>query len=448
MRSQRLNFKIRYILALSFFLLLSFGAFVSISNLIHTNKNTSKLINISGRQRMLSQRISKYAILAAEAKDPTIKEQYLEFLRSAIDLMEKSHIALTKGDERLDISPQQSEEIQYLYFQSDNPVDTQVKRYLEIAKIVLVDGHTEENVNFLIKESHGQLLTSLDNIVNQYDLEGKTLIQDIYNIEKIIFSLTILLIILEILFIFMPTEKLLIKNEKKMKQQIEKLEKLNDDLEKMTFACSHNLQEPNRLLLMHVSGLEDKLKDFEQTPAIENTIIQIKEKALAIRSLISRYRDYLAINNVEINLSKSDIYEIIESCIDSNEAQGLFVIKNDLPEIFTDSQLLKIVFAEIISNAITFHKNDDNKKIDIGYQLKDDEHHFQIRDYGVGVDKKYLEEVFKPFVKLNADIRNSNSGMGLSICKKIIEKLNGKISIRSKLRHGVEIAFSLPNYSS
>jgi light-regulated signal transduction histidine kinase (bacteriophytochrome) len=115
----------------------------------------------------------------------------------------------------------------------------------------------------------------------------------------------------------------------------------------------------------------------------------------------------------------------------------------ELPEVSADRELLEKLFSQLIDNAIKFHKKDRTPIVDIGYDKYDGKVVFCVRDNGIGISKKYHQKIFDLFERLNRVDEFPGNGLGLAICKKIIELHGGEIWIESLPGFGSSFYFTL-----
>jgi light-regulated signal transduction histidine kinase (bacteriophytochrome) len=133
----------------------------------------------------------------------------------------------------------------------------------------------------------------------------------------------------------------------------------------------------------------------------------------------------------------------IENLKDKIEAAEAEVIYDELPEINADGQQFTQVLQNLIDNAIKFH-GDKKPKIHVGFQKLDDCWQFYVRDNGIGIDKQYHERIFKIFQRLHTQDKYPGYGVGLTICKKIVERHGGKIWVESEKGKGATFYFTIP----
>jgi len=123
---------------------------------------------------------------------------------------------------------------------------------------------------------------------------------------------------------------------------------------------------------------------------------------------------------------------------------GAQVTYDTLPSIVADVSQLSRLFQKLIGNTIKFHSNDP-PRINIAAEHRDNEWVFSVRDNGIGIDPKYFDRIFVVFQRLHTQEEHDGTGIGLSICKKIVERHGGKIWVESEPGKGSTFYFSIPD---
>ncbi|HCY62931.1 MAG TPA: hypothetical protein DHV59_08915 [Oxalobacteraceae bacterium] len=198
----------RYVFALTLVALLATAAWFSLHLVITEQNSIAAVVNVSGRQRMLSQRTALFASLLPNTpmvQRASVRRQLAE----AADLMQRSHLGLTRGDHAMGLPATMSPAVRALYFDGPAPLDGRVRQYLAMVQTLLATrdedlGPAHPSLQYIIAEAPGPLVTALDRMVRLYQLEGEAAIVRLQTTETIVWLLTLLLLTAEAAFIFRP----------------------------------------------------------------------------------------------------------------------------------------------------------------------------------------------------------------------------------------------------
>lgn len=234
--------------------------------------------------------------------------------------------------------------------------------------------------------------------------------------------------------------------EERVMSHAETLQEHNKELESFASIASHDLQEPLRkviifgdLLLERTKNLDDKSKDYIGRMQKASERMQGFIDDLLGYSKISSSRQFKFIQTEKI---LKEVIEDLEARI--SESGGTIEYK-DIPDLEADSLQMKQLFQNLLSNALKYHKEDVPPVVNIhGKSLDNGMVHLFFEDNGIGFEEKYKEQIFKPFQRLHGRSAFEGTGMGLSICKKIIEHHNGKILVESTPGKGSVFEVILP----
>jgi signal transduction histidine kinase len=254
-------------------------------------------------------------------------------------------------------------------------------------------------------------------------------------------------------------------SEEKIKQlnrqlleNIASLESANKDLDRFAFMASHDLQEPLRKIRMFSDRLHLKYQQLLDEDGRTN-ILRIQKAAERMQNLIT---DILTFSKIAVDKAafiETDINLLIdEVLVDLDEEMRhkcakVFVDK--IPVLSVNPGLMKPLFHNLIGNALKYCKKDLEPVIKITHdmsnplngkskELKDRYCKILIQDNGIGFDQKYAEEIFGMFKRLHHNTEFQGTGIGLALCKKIVEQHKGYISARSKVNEGSTFIISLP----
>ncbi len=250
MQTERNNaLTLRYVFALSLIALLSITAFFTLRFAITEQESGAAIINVAGRQRMLSQRISRFALLyVLNAGD---RENLRTTLTNDLELFEDSHTALINGgsvrglssDEVLILSGNPSETVSDMYFASPMNLNQQVKTFIAETRLLLADPTEEltlENTHlaYILEAARSNLLSGLNTVTGQYQKESESAIANLQFLESIVLGITLLSLLAEAFFIFRPMVSQITKHTHDIQEGIDLLAKQNEVLSTSTRALA------------------------------------------------------------------------------------------------------------------------------------------------------------------------------------------------------------------
>ncbi|MDO9302595.1 MAG: GAF domain-containing protein [Anaerolineales bacterium] len=244
MNTTSLSLTRRYVLALSLVALLSITAFFILRIAITAQETSAAVVNVAGRQRMLSQRISRFALLLVLNKNTTEETSLRETLQSNVALFEASHTGLLKGGTVTDISSDEvlalpgdpSPVVQEMYFDAPMNLDQQVTAYVAEARSLLEAPESEltldnPHLQYLLTASASEILTSLNTVTGQYQKESETAIARLAALEAGVLGVTLLTLLVTALFIFRPMVQQITKNTRELEEKSKLTELQNLQLE-------------------------------------------------------------------------------------------------------------------------------------------------------------------------------------------------------------------------
>jgi hypothetical protein len=256
-------------------------------------------------------------------------------------------------------------------------------------------------------------------------------------------------------------------SEEKVKQlnrqlleNIASLESANKDLDRFAFMASHDLQEPLRKIRTFSDRLAVKYKNSLDEDG-RNNIDRIQKAAERMQTLITDILTFSKISSNKVDFMLSDMNTLLQEVLSDMDEEvkkrnANVVVQNQLPQLLVNPGLIKPLFQNLISNALKYSKKDTHPMVRISSEVslvsdirngKDAPKKYcriYIEDNGIGFDQKYAEEIFGMFKRLHLNSEFEGTGIGLALCKKIVEQHNGFISARSKIDKGSTFIISLP----
>lgn len=233
------------------------------------------------------------------------------------------------------------------------------------------------------------------------------------------------------------------KFEDQLKKTMNELERSNKELEQFAFIASHDLQEPLRMISVHLQLIERKLKGKLDEGTSRNINFAV-EGSQRMHSLITGLLEYSRVATKPNSFSLINLGSVLKNVLDNLQltiaANSATINYNILPDICGDEIQLSQLFQNLINNALKF-RSEENPFIDITVEEKPAEWLFRIRDNGVGIDPQYHEKIFIIFQRLQQNY--PGTGIGLAICKKIVERHKGAIWVEPGNKNGTTISFTI-----
>jgi light-regulated signal transduction histidine kinase (bacteriophytochrome)/ActR/RegA family two-component response regulator len=229
--------------------------------------------------------------------------------------------------------------------------------------------------------------------------------------------------------------------------QRQELARSNAELQQFAYIASHDLQEPLRMVTSYLQLLERRYRD--KLDADANDFIQYAvDGAVRMRTLINDLLTYSRIGtrgrSFELTPSSEAVNHAIANLKVAIEESGAQITCADLPTLVADPVQLTQLFQNLISNAIKF-RSSLPPQIWIGASRQEDAWLFSVQDNGIGIDPQYADRIFVIFQRLNNRVDYTGTGIGLAVCKKIVERHGGKIWVRSESGKGATFYFTIPD---
>lgn len=229
-------------------------------------------------------------------------------------------------------------------------------------------------------------------------------------------------------------------------KRAEELAISNAELEQFAYIASHDLQEPLRMVTRFLSEIQRKYDDKLDDKGKEYIHYAV-DGAHRMRGLILDLLEYSKAGKFDQEIESIDLNLLVEEITNFNETfikESKATIKwNNLPVINSRKTPLQLVFQNLIGNALKYHKPDIAPEITITHEDLEDHWLFCVTDNGIGINPIFSEKIFVIFQRLHAKNEYSGTGIGLAICKKIIEAQGGKIWLKSEEGQGSAFYFTV-----
>jgi PAS domain S-box-containing protein len=231
-----------------------------------------------------------------------------------------------------------------------------------------------------------------------------------------------------------------------LKKTAEDLSRSNKELQQFAYVASHDLQEPLRAVAGCVDLLRQRYKGRFEGPADE-LMGHAVDGAMRMQTLINDLLAYSRVDTRGGSLERIDSGKALEAALSNLEVaiseKQARITHDAMPTIVADQTQLTQLFQNLIGNAIKF-RSERLLAVHVGAQRGQDEWIFSVRDNGIGIEPEYYERIFQIFQRLHTQGRYPGTGIGLAICKKIVDRHGGRIWVESKAGEGSTFFFTLP----
>ncbi len=233
--------------------------------------------------------------------------------------------------------------------------------------------------------------------------------------------------------------------EEKLKQITAEMQRSNTELEQFAYVISHDLQEPLRMVSSYTQLLAKRYQSKLDADADE-FIAYAVDGAKRMQALLYDLLEYSRVGTRGKPFSLANCEDIVEQAMANLkvaiEESGALVSHDILPTIMADEGQLVRLFQNLIGNAIKFRRQEP-PRVHISAQRKHNVVIFSVRDNGIGIDPQHSQSIFEIFRRLHTKEEYPGSGMGLAICKKIVERHGGNISVKSQPGEGSTFYFAI-----
>jgi len=236
------------------------------------------------------------------------------------------------------------------------------------------------------------------------------------------------------------------QSEESLAQQAQELARSNAELQQFAYVASHDLQEPLRMVSSYLQLLARRYRGKLDDDA-DDFIAYAVDGAERMRSLINDLLAYSRVSTHGRDFELVDCEVVFENAFANLqvaiEESGAVVTHDPLPTVMADDVQLVQLFQNLIGNAIKF-RGKEAIRIHTSAERGENEWIFSVRDNGIGIDAEYAERIFEIFQRLHSGQEYPGTGIGLAICRKIVERHGGSIWVHSESGNGSTFQFTIP----
>ena len=234
--------------------------------------------------------------------------------------------------------------------------------------------------------------------------------------------------------------------EQRVAERTAELQRSNEELQQFAYVVSHDLQEPLRVVASYVQQLAERYQDKLEAEANE-LIGYALDGAKRMQQLIVDLLAYSRIETTGQEFAPTDCEGVLQRVLGdlrvAIEESGAEVTHDPLPQVMADNVQLGQVLQNLLGNAIKF-RSQEPPRIHVSARQEGQQWVFSVRDNGIGINPRYAERIFGIFERLHPRTEYPGTGIGLAICKKIVERHGGQIWVESEPGKGAAFFFTLP----
>ena len=321
-----------------------------------------------------------------------------------------------------------------------------------------IAGNHDENMGFYLglESSLDPFLASLDQLhrlhVNKYKIRSSAMLSQKSATVNVFIVYAFLLAIgaWVISQILRAVDQAIVQQkatEEKLRSYSDELTRSNQELQDFASIASHDLQEPLRKIITFSDRLTKKTKNLDEVSC--SYIERMQKSTMRMQVLLDDLLSYSRVSIRPKPFEQVDLNSIIDGTLSDLEhridyTKGTINV-GDLPSVQADPSQIGQLFLNLIGNALKYHQEGVAPVVNIQNQhSKNGKIRIVVEDNGIGFDERYVDRIFKPFQRLHGRNEYEGTGIGLAICKKVVERHNGRLEVKSKPDEGSTFIITLP----
>jgi PAS domain S-box-containing protein len=240
--------------------------------------------------------------------------------------------------------------------------------------------------------------------------------------------------------------------EERLRAAAAELARSNAELEQFAYVASHDLQEPLRMVASYTQLLARRYKGQLDQDADEFIEFAV-DGARRMQELINDLLTFSRVGTRPLELETLTTGRVVDQVIGDlagaiGDTHASVTRDDDLPTLRADRTQLRQLFQNLIANGIKFHRPGEAPRVHVSATREPMAWRFGVSDNGIGIEPQYLERIFALFQRLHSRADYPGTGIGLAICRKIVERHGGQMRVRSEPGHGTTFEFTLPSRST